>query len=76
VQSIDAFPRIHFHSLRHIHATQLLSNGVHPRVAQERLGHANVALTLNIYSHVTAMMEEDAVSKSKIDADVSTKAVG
>jgi integrase len=71
VRSIDGFPPIHFHSLRHTHATQLLSNGVHPRVAQERLWHANVALTLNIYSHVTATMQEDAASK--IDATFRQK---
>ncbi len=35
-------PRIRFHDLRHTHATRLLSNGVHPKVAQERLGHSSV----------------------------------
>ncbi|MGC2826059.1 MAG: tyrosine-type recombinase/integrase [Pseudolabrys sp.] len=32
-----------FHDLRHTHATQLLASGVHPKIAQERLGHANSA---------------------------------
>jgi len=62
----DGFPRVHFHSLRHSHATQLLLAGVHPRVAQERLGHATAAMTLDIYSHVTSAMQEDAAAK--IDA--------
>jgi integrase len=62
----DGFPRVHFHSLRHSHATQLLIAGVHPRVAQERLGHATAAMTLDIYSHVTSAMQEDAAGK--IDA--------
>jgi integrase len=62
----DGFPRVHYHSLRHTHATQLLLAGVHPRVAQERLGHATVAMTLDIYSHVTSTMQEDAAGK--IDA--------
>jgi integrase len=62
----DDFPHIHYHSLRHSHATQLLLAGVHPRIAQERLGHATVAMTLDIYSHVTSTMQEDAAGK--IDA--------
>jgi integrase len=57
---------IHFHSLRHTHATQLLLEGVHPKVAQERLGHATVAMTLDIYSHVTERLRDDAAAK--IDA--------
>jgi integrase len=59
-------PRIRFHDLRHTHATQLLLSGVHPRIAQERLGHSTVALTLDLYSHVTASMQEEAAAK--IDA--------
>ena len=57
------FGGIHFHSLRHGHATQLLRAGVHPRVAQERLGHANVSMTLQVYSHVTTSMQQDAADK-------------
>jgi integrase len=57
---------IHFHSLRHTHATHLLLAGVHPKVAQERLGHATVAMTLDIYSHVTERLRDDAANK--IDA--------
>jgi integrase len=57
---------VHFHSLRHTHATQLLSAGVHPKVAQERLGHATVAMTIDIYSHVTEGLRDDAAAK--IDA--------
>jgi integrase len=54
---------VHFHSLRHTHATQLLLAGVHPKVAQERLGHATVAMTLDIYSHVTEQLHDDAAAK-------------
>jgi integrase len=64
--SVPDMPRIRFHDLRHTHATQLLLAGVHPRIAQERLGHSTVALTLDLYSHVTASMQEDAAAK--IDA--------
>jgi integrase len=54
------------HDLRHTHATMLLRQGVHPKVVQERLGHANVGITLDIYSHVAPHMQEEAAAK--IDA--------
>jgi integrase len=60
------FPRVRFHDLRHTHATQLLLAGVHPKVAQERLGHSTITTTLDLYSHVTATMQEDAAAR--IDA--------
>jgi site-specific recombinase XerD len=49
--------------LRHSHATQLLSAGVHPKVAQERLGHATITTTLDLYSHVTETMQSDAAER-------------
>ena len=39
-------------SARHAHATLMLRQGVHPKIVQERLGHAKVGTTLDIYSHV------------------------
>jgi integrase len=68
-------PRIRFHDLRHTHATQLLLAGVHPRIAQERLGHSTVALTLDLYSHVTASMQEDAAAKIDAAFGVPPKSV-
>lgn len=59
VKRLD-IPRVRFHDLRHTHATQLLKEGIHPKVAQERLGHANIAVTLDLYSHVMPGMQEDA----------------
>ena len=56
-------PRVRFHDLRHSHATQLLSAGVHPKVAQERLGHSTITTTLDLYSHVTETMQADAAAK-------------
>jgi integrase len=41
-----------FHGLRHTHATLLMKHGVHPKVAAERLGHADITLTLSTSSHV------------------------
>ena len=51
------------HDLRHTHATMLLRHGVHHKVVQERLGHANVSITLDIYSHCTANMQQEAAEK-------------
>ena len=45
-------PLIRFHDLRHTHASLLLKEHVQPKVISERLGHSNVNITLNIYSHV------------------------
>jgi integrase len=45
-------PDIRFHDLRHTCATLLLSRGHHPKLVQELLGHASVAMTLDRYSHV------------------------
>ena len=58
-----ALPRIRFHDLRHSHATHLLANGVHPKIAQERLGHSSVGITLDLYSHVLPGMQADAAAK-------------
>jgi integrase len=63
VARIKDFPRIRFHDLRHSHATQLLSAGVHPKIAQERLGHASITTTLDLYSHVTDTMQSDAANR-------------
>ena len=61
--SRTTLPRIRFHDLRHAHATHLLSNGVHPKVASERLGHSRVGITLDLYSHVLPGMQEDAAAR-------------
>jgi integrase len=60
---VKYIPRVRFHDLRHSHATQLLVAGVHPKVAQERLGHSSISVTLDLYSHVTATMQEDAATR-------------
>lgn len=67
-------PRIRFHDLRHTCATLLLGRSVHPKYVQELLGHANIAITLDTYSHVVPGMGdraaremEDALSASATD---------
>jgi integrase len=56
-------PPIRLHDLRHTAATMALAAGVHPKVVQERLGHANINITLDTYSHVVEGMQEDAAAK-------------
>lgn len=59
----SGLPPIRFHDLRHTHATLLLKAGVHPKVVQERLGHASIAITLDTYSHVLPSMQADVSEK-------------
>jgi Site-specific recombinase XerC len=56
-------PTIRFHDLRHSCATLLLLAGVHVKVVSEMLGHSNIGLTLDTYSHVLPSMQADAVAK-------------
>lgn len=54
---------IRFHDLRHTHATLALQAGINPKVVQERLGHSSIAMTLDVYSHVTPSMQEEAAER-------------
>ena len=73
-------PRIRFNDLRHAHATHMLSAGVHPKIASERLGHSKVGITMDLYSHVIPGMQEDAAPR--VDRDLEdvinkrTKTIG
>jgi integrase len=60
---VKDLPRVRFHDLRHSHATHLLLAGVHPKVAQERLGHSTITTTMDLYSHVTDTMQSDAAAR-------------
>ncbi len=53
-------PEIRFHDLRHTCATLLLGRGVHPKLVQELLGHATIAMTLDTYSHYLPSMGDQA----------------
>ena len=64
-------PAIRFHDLRHMSATLLLAEGVRGKIVQERLGHANVAMTLDLYSQVTADMQKDAADRVGAIRDAS-----
>ena len=56
-------PTIRLHDLRHTHATLALKAGVHPKVVSERLGHATVGITLDLYSHVAPSLAKDAAEQ-------------
>jgi integrase len=56
-------PEIRFHDLRHSAATLLLSQGVHPKVVQEILGHSTISTTMDVYSHVLPSMQQEAITR-------------
>ena len=55
--------RMRIHDLRHTCASLLLAQGVHPRVVMEILGHSQISLTLDTYSHVLPALEREAANK-------------
>lgn len=56
-------PHKRFYDLRHTCATLLLVQGVHPRVVMEILGHSQISLTMNTYSHVSPTLQREAASR-------------
>ena len=56
-------PHMRFHDLRHSAATILLTMGVHPKVVQELLGHSQISMTMDIYSHVLPSMQQEAMTR-------------
>ena len=54
---------IRFHDARHTHATLMLKQGTHPKIVQERLGHASIQMTLDTYSHVAPALQEAAAQR-------------
>lgn len=56
-------PSIRFHDLRHTAASLLLAQGVDFRTIMETLGHSQIKLTLDTYSHVLPALQEDAAAK-------------
>ena len=51
--------KFNFHSLRHTHCTMLAENNAPIKYVQQRLGHKNVTVTLQIYQHVSEKMSEE-----------------
>jgi integrase len=54
---------IRLHDARHTHASLLLKAGTHPKVVQERLGHASIQITLDTYSHVAPGLQEAGAAR-------------
>lgn len=54
---------IRMHDARHSHASLMLKQGAHPKVVQERLGHASIQITLDTYSHVAPGLQEAAAAR-------------
>ena len=54
---------VRFHDLRHTQATLMLLAGVHPKIVQERLGHGDISITMNTYSHLLPGLQADAATK-------------
>lgn len=55
--------QVTFQGLRHTHATLLLKEGVNVTVVSEWLGHANISITLDTYSHVLPSMQQEAADR-------------
>jgi integrase len=56
-------PRLTLKGLRHTWATLALEQGIHPKVVQERLGHSTVNITLQVYSHVSPILHDEAANR-------------
>jgi integrase len=54
---------LRIHDLRHAHASLMLAQGTHPKVVSERLGHATIGITLDIYSHVLPGLQHEAAER-------------
>lgn len=55
--------RIRIHDARHTHASLLLQQGANPKIVQERLGHANIGITLDTYTHLLPGIQEQAIDE-------------
>lgn len=68
-------PAIRVHDLRHTAATLLLTQGVHPKVVQELLGHSTITLTLDTYSHVAPALHVEVATRMNALFERSVKPV-
>ncbi len=58
-----ALPKLRIHDLRHTAATLLLEDGTHPKLVQDLLGHSTIALTLDVYSHVSPALHAEVATR-------------
>ena len=64
-------PQLRFHDLRHTAASLMLAQGIAPRVVMETLGHSQISLTMNTYSHVVPALQREAADR--MEAVVSSR---
>lgn len=55
--------RLRFHDMRHACASLLIAQGVHPRIVMETLGHSQIGITMNLYSHVLPEAQRQAAAQ-------------
>lgn len=63
IQELGMDEGLNLYSVRHTHATLLLSAGVHPKLVADRLGHRSVKMTLDVYSHVVPSMQSEVAGQ-------------
>ena len=63
IRKSAGLPPVPLHDLRHTHATIMIKQGEHVKMVSERLGHANVQTTLELYTHVLPGMQEEAAER-------------
>jgi integrase len=63
ILAIAGLHHIRIHGLRHTAATLLLTQGVHQRVVMDLLGHSQIAITMNLYSHVVPALRKEAAEQ-------------
>lgn len=66
-------PIIRFHDLRHTHATLMLKANIHPKIVADRLGHSNIKMTLDTYSHILPDMQQEAINQLNKTLDLGGK---
>ena len=57
-----SLPGLRLHDLHHTHTSMMLSQGIHPKIVSERLGHSSIAITIDSYSHLLPMAQEESES--------------
>lgn len=56
-------PPMRFHDLRHSCASLLIAEGVHPRLIMENLGHSQISVTMNLYGHVSPVVQREVAGR-------------